>query len=171
MARRWVLGLVVSAAMVPVPVPARAATPAVVRVSMKDFAFAPATVTINAGDTVEWTYDEVATDPMPNCESPYFQTPVEQAPHCPGHSTTSAAKDAAGNSLWDSGVKRASGFPFRHAFTAAGTFHYICTVHGGAAANNPVTHMEGDVVVRAAPAASGATGSGSSAGKDRKSVV
>ena len=35
-------------------------------------------------------------------------------------------------------------------FTSPGTYHYICVIHGGSAANNPVTHMEGDVVVVAA---------------------
>jgi len=164
MSRRWVIAAFLglsSAALVPLP--GRAAS-AVVKVSMKDFAFVPASVTINAGDVVEWTYDEVATDPMPNCESPYFQTPIAQAPHCPGHSSTSVAKNAAGQYLWDSGVKRADGFPFRVTFTTAGTFHYICTVHGGAAANNPLTHMEGDVIVRAAPAAAATTPPTSSSG-------
>jgi plastocyanin len=139
------------------------AAPAPVRVSMKDFAFVPATVTVVAGQSVSWTYDEVATDPMPNCESPYFQLGVSGAPGCPGHSTTAVTKNASGAPLWDSGVKRANGFPFSYTFTTAGTYHYICTVHGGAAANNPVTHMEGDVVVQAAPATQGASGSGSSA--------
>ncbi|MCA1833247.1 MAG: plastocyanin/azurin family copper-binding protein [Actinomycetota bacterium] len=129
--------------------PATAATTTVV--AMKEFAFAPAHVTIAVGDTVEWQYQESADDPAPNCESPYFQLPDPVPVRCPGHSTTSSDAEG-GHPLWDSGVHRADGFPFRFTFTKAGTYHYICTVHGGAAKNNPLTNMEGDVVVEAAPA-------------------
>src|SRR5260221_7885873 len=121
--------------------------PVAATVSMKDFTFQPATVRIAAGSAVRWTYDESASDPMPNCESPQFRPPSPAA--CPGHSTTAVSQGADGKPLWDSGVHRADGYPFTHTFTAPGTYHYICTVHGGKNANNPVTHMEGDVVVLA----------------------
>jgi plastocyanin len=148
----------VALAVVPL-VPAAGAAAKTSPVSMKDFTFIPATVTIQAGDTVRWTYDESATDPMPNCETLLLQPPSPVT--CPGHSTT-AAKIVNGKPLWDSGVHRADGFPYSVRFDTAGTFHYICTVHGGAGANNPVTHMEGDVVVKASatPAGSGASPAG-----------
>jgi len=110
---------------------------------MKSFAFNPATVHVPAGGTVEWTYDETPTDL--GCESPVFQTGLPVS--CPGHSTTAVTKGPDGKPLWDSGVHRANGFPYSHVFTTPGTYHYICVIHGGANANNPVTHMEGDIIV------------------------
>lgn len=139
-------GVAASAATAPAAAPGLTAAP--VKVSMKSFAFSPATVHVPAGGTVEWTYDETATDL--GCESPAFQTPLPVS--CPGHSTTSVTKGPDGKPLWDSGVHRAAGFPYSHVFTTPGTYHYICTVHGGANANNPVTHMEGDIIVDAASA-------------------
>jgi hypothetical protein len=93
---------------------------------------------------------------------------------CPGHSTTAVDKGAGNKPLWDSGVHRADGFPFSFTFTKPGTYHYICVVHGGAAKNNPITNMEGDVVVEAAaaePAPAPATTSGSTATAARASQV
>jgi plastocyanin len=130
---------------------AQQATPlaaAPVKVSMKSFAFSPVAVHVPAGGTVQWTYDEAPTDI--GCESPVLQTQLPV--NCPGHSTTAVGKGADGKLLWDSGVHRADGFPYSHVFTTPGTYHYICTIHGGANANNPVTHMEGDVIVDAAAA-------------------
>jgi plastocyanin len=114
-------------------------------VSMKSFAYSPSSVTVHVGDTVRWTYDETALDVPPGCESPVFRTPVVS---CPGHSVTSTKK-RKGRPWFDSGVHRASGFPFRVVFTVAGTYTYFCTVHGGPHPNNPVTHMDGSVIVRA----------------------
>jgi plastocyanin len=133
-----------------------------VKVSMKDFAFAPVTITIKAGQTVQWTYDEVSSDPA-GCENPLLQLPGSPVT-CPGHSTTAVDKGAGGKALWDSGVHRASGFPYSHVFTTPGKYHYICTVHGGAAKNNPITNMEGDVVVEAAAPAAATPGSASAPG-------
>ena len=141
--RRWapVGGVIVFVAMLlPVGGANAADAPAAATVSMKAFAFAPVSVTIRQGGTVTWTYDETPTDV--GCESPVFQTPLPV--NCPGHSTT-AVDTSAGRPLWDSGVHRADGFPFTTTFAKAGTFHYICVVHGGAGANNPVTHMEGEI--------------------------
>src|SRR6266498_2641791 len=81
-----------------------AAAPRSVRVSMKDFEFRPASVTIPAGTTVTWTYDEVPTD-LQGCENPALQTPLPV--HCPGHSVTSLDKGRNGKPLFDSGVHRA----------------------------------------------------------------
>jgi plastocyanin len=120
-----------------------------VRVSMKDFLFAPASITVHAGQSVTWTYDESATDLTPNCETVALQlagSPVT----CPGHSTTADSNGPDGKPLWDSGVHRAPGFPYSVRFTVPGTYAYHCTVHGGRNPNNPVTHMNGTVVVLAA---------------------
>lgn len=125
--------------------------PASASVSMKEFMFMPASITVRQGGTVTWTYDESPTDPMPNCETVALQTPLPV--NCPGHSTTAVDKGPDGKPLWDSGVHRADGFPYTVTFSKPGTYHYICVVHGGSNANNPITHMEGDVIVEAAPAA------------------
>ena len=147
-----------------VGVPASAASGSDLKVSMKDFAFMPATVTVKAGTTVTWTYDESPTDPM-GCEGPEFQAGIPNAT-CPGHSTTSVDNGANGKPLWDSGVHRASGFPFSFTFSKPGTYRYYCTVHGGPHPNNPLTHMDGTVVVEVASsvAASSAAQEGTGAG-------
>src|SRR5690349_11739140 len=69
--------------------PAAAQTGATLHISMKDFAFMPAKPPpIKVGTTVTWTYDESATDPMPNCETPGLSMA------CPGHTATAMDKDA-----------------------------------------------------------------------------
>lgn len=115
-------------------------------VSMDHFAFTPEELTVEAGTTVTWTYDANAEDPEPNCESPQFRANDS----CPGHSTTAKDKGADGRPLWDSGVHRAEGFPFSHTFTRPGRYEYFCVVHGGEDPNNPVTAMNGVIVVTAA---------------------
>jgi len=142
------------------PISTASADAAPVRVSMKEFAFMPATVTVQASQAVTWTYDESASDPMPNCESPYFQPPSPEV--CKGHSTTASDTGPDGKPLWDSGVHRAGGFPFTHVFTKPGTYHYYCILHGGPHPNQPVTHMEGDIVVTAASGSAGAATPGAS---------
>jgi LPXTG-motif cell wall-anchored protein len=69
-------------------------------IEMQDFQFAPKTVTIVAGTTVNWSNPGAAP-----------------------HTTTSEA------GLWDSGQK-APGESFSFTFTQAGTFAYYCTLHG-----------------------------------------
>ena len=125
------------------PLPAHAASHTV-RVSMASFMFNPASVTVHVGDTVEWTYDETATTIPPGCEFPALQIAVVT---CPGHSVTSDAM-RKGKPLFNSGVHRAYGFPFRFRFTRTGTYTYYCIVHGGAHPNNPATMMNGTVIVR-----------------------
>jgi plastocyanin len=125
------------------------ATPGAVTVAMKDFLFSPATLTIHAGQAVVWTYNESASDLMPNCETIALQIPGSPVT-CPGHSTTADANGPNGKPLWDSGVHRAPGFPYSVRFTTPGTYAYHCTVHGGRTPNNPVTHMNGTIVVLAA---------------------
>jgi plastocyanin len=71
----------------------------VTNVSIGDFFFSPAAVTINVNDQVKWTWIGSA-----------------------GHTTTS------NTGLWDSGVK-GNGSTFVSTFTTAGSFAYHCTVH------------------------------------------
>jgi plastocyanin len=130
-------------------------------VKMIHFTFDPPTVTITAGSTVTWTYDETATDLQLGCESAPFR--LVPAVSCPGHSTTAAGLGADGKPLWDSGVHRADGFPYSHTFTKPGTYAYYCTVHGGPNPNNPLTQMNGTVVVVAAPATAVSTSGGTTA--------
>jgi plastocyanin len=81
------------------------ASPAVAttaNVSIINFAFSPATVTINVNDQVTWSW--AAAD---------GSTP---------HSTTST------NGLWDSGL-HGQPFTFSHTFANAGSFPYRCTLH------------------------------------------
>ena len=66
--------------------------------------FTPQNVTINVGDTVEWTWAG------------------------PNHSTTSGTPGNP-DGLWDSGV-HGIGFVFSRVFTTPGTFNYFCSPHG-----------------------------------------
>ena len=131
-------------ALAPLPSAHAADTPTAVTVSMKDFTFIPSTIHVQAGGTVTWTYDEVATDPG-GCEAPQFQPPSPAV--CGGHSTTAFATGPDGKPLWDSGVHRADGFPFRRTFPTVGSFSYYCQLHGGPHPNQPVTNMTGAIVV------------------------
>jgi plastocyanin len=132
--------------------PAAAQTGATLHISMKDFAFMPATPPpIKVGTTVTWTYDESATDLMPNCETPVVTT------QCPGHTATASTKDASGKAIFDSGTLKKAGSSYSFTFTKAGTFNYYCVYHGGTTAtgkNNPITNMNGTIVVAADSAAS-----------------
>jgi plastocyanin len=68
-------------------------------VSVADFQFTPATLTVEVGDTVVWTFDGSVA-----------------------HTTT------ATGGQWDSGTK-APGTTYAVTFTAEGTFPYLCTIH------------------------------------------
>ncbi len=72
-------------------------------VTVGDYFFSPANVTINVNDTVQWNWSM-----------------AEVAPH----STTCTSSPG----LWDSGV-RMEPFSFSHTFTSGGQFAYWCTVH------------------------------------------
>ena len=136
--------------------------PPPVRVSMKDFAFHPAAITIKAGTTVTWTYDDVATDPA-GCENPALQLPGSPV-RCPGHTATAVAKGSDGKPVFDSPNLKGAGASYSFTFDKPGTFAYYCIYHGGTTAtgkNNPVTNMNGTIVVQAAP--TGASTSGGTA--------
>jgi plastocyanin len=86
----------VSAILVLAPTAALAAS-----VSITDFQFTPATVTIQAGQSVTWTNNSAAGTP---------------------HTSTSD------NGAWDSGTINA-GSSYTHTFATAGTFTYHCSFH------------------------------------------
>lgn len=69
-------------------------------VGIQASAFSPTPITINVGDTVTWTNTDSVV-----------------------HTSTS------NTGLWDSGILSA-GSSFNHTFTQAGTFDYLCTIHG-----------------------------------------
>src|SRR5437660_12409879 len=84
------------------PTVASAAT-VTVTVGNGGFFFSPASVTINPGDTVRWTWSSS------------------------GHSTTSG-NPCTPNGLWDSGTLN-QGAMFTHTFNSVGSFPYFCTPH------------------------------------------
>jgi plastocyanin len=92
----------IAAAVVFCPIVASSAT---VTVSVADSCncFSPSSISIHAGDTVQWTWNDG------------------------GHSTTSGST-CSPNGLWDSGL-RPRGATFSHTFNTAGTFPYFCTPH------------------------------------------
>jgi plastocyanin len=90
--------------------PSRAsATTFMVTVGNGGFFFFPSTLTLQVGDTVEWTWS------------------------AGGHSSTSGAcsgSHCTPDGLWDSGILN-QGDTFSHMFNAAGSFPYHCSPHGG----------------------------------------
>ena len=69
------------------------------QVSIDNFAFAPATLTVKAGGTVTWTNHD---------EEPHTVAANDGTFHSPGMGT---------------------GATFSHTFPAAGTFDYVCSIH------------------------------------------
>jgi plastocyanin len=72
-------------------------------VAVQDDLFSPAAITINVGDTVEWTFTAAANS----------------------HSVTS---ETAG--VFNSGIRDPGSAAFSFTFANAGTYDYYCTVHG-----------------------------------------
>ena len=75
-----------------------------VDISIGDFFFAPASVTVNVGDTIRWTNNGAA-------------------PH-----TTTSGTSPTGDGKWASPLM-SSGESFSFTFTQAGAFPYFCAVH------------------------------------------
>jgi plastocyanin len=69
------------------------------QVNIDNFAFVPATLTVHAGSTVTWTNHD---------EEPHTVAASDGSFHSPGVGT---------------------GATFSHAFAAAGTFDYVCSIH------------------------------------------
>ena len=78
-----------------------------VEISIRDFAFVPAAVTVRRGSTVAWTNDDSA-----------------------GHDVTKrAGPGSAFNSGATAGLRR--GERFKHRFVTPGTVSYVCRAHIG----------------------------------------
>jgi plastocyanin len=104
---RWRLVLVMAIAVL-LPGYPKSASAMMVNVSVGpggNLVFDPASITINPGDQVKWTWASS------------------------GHSTTSGSPGMP-NNLWDSGIHN-EGATFTRTFNSAGTFPYYCTPHGG----------------------------------------
>lgn len=114
-------------------------------INMKDFAFMPAKPPpIKVGTTVTWTYDESATDAMPNCETLVLST------QCPGHTATASTKGPDGKPLFNSPTLKKAGASYSFTFAKPGAYPYYCIYHGGTPAtgkNQPITNMNGTIVV------------------------
>ena len=108
--------LVLLAALVPVaaagflshantgrPANSRSAPPKVVTVEIRGFKFEPATVTIQAGETLEWKNEDIV-------------------PH------TATADEGAQKPAFDSGTIR-TGEAWRYIARKKGTYNYTCTLH------------------------------------------
>jgi len=78
---------------------------AVTNVTIQDFFFNPADVTINVNDQILWTWADASL-----------------------HSSTSGA-NLTPDGLWDSGLMAQPGFTFPLTFTTAGSFPYFCSFH------------------------------------------
>lgn len=93
------LGLLgVNASQSPAASPSPASKPAQI-VHMKNFAFAPAKITVHVGDSVEWINDDSAQ-----------------------HSAT------ADDKVWNSG-ELSEGQSWSHTFSKAGVYRYYCDDH------------------------------------------
>src|SRR5438067_1035246 len=107
---------------------AAASTPhafaATTSVSVVDNQYLPASVTINVGDSVHWTWSGM-------------------------NSHTVTATDMS----FDSGAPQSSG-TFDHIFNAAGTFTYFCQVHGTAMSGSVIVQQAAASTATTQPAAS-----------------
>ena len=110
-------------------------------VSITDFQFSPATVTITAGDSVTWTNNTSST------------------PH------TSTSDTGA----WDSGTID-GGASFTHTFSTAGTFAYHCNFHPQMTGTVVVQAAE-TTPPPTGGGGGGGTGSGSGSGTDPTSLA
>lgn len=97
--------------------------PQVAKVGVENFFFSASTVTIHAGDTIEWDWD---TD---------------------FHTVTSVAGSAE---QFDS-TFRNTGAVFSHTFNQVGTFNYYCQAHGFDNGDGTAGGMAGTIKVLAAP--------------------
>ncbi len=76
---------------------------ALVEVSIQGFAFSPAAVTVQVGDTVRWTNNDGATHDVVRTEAP---------------------------GTWNSG-NLGNGATYERVFDTPGVFAYVCSHHGG----------------------------------------
>ncbi|HZZ64121.1 MAG TPA: plastocyanin/azurin family copper-binding protein, partial [Candidatus Baltobacteraceae bacterium] len=103
--------------------------------ALQGLQFYPGTITINAGDTVTWTFASL---------EPHTVTFLKMGQATPPPPTDPAAEAPAGGSSYDgsaftSSGFRAGGFSYTLTFPKAGTYVYYCLIH------QPV--MQGTIVV------------------------
>jgi plastocyanin len=104
-------------------------------VSIVGKSFQPATLTVQAGDTVTWTVTQAIGEP---------------------HSVTSGSPGADQGKQFDSGIGlKDNGLTFKFTFQQPGTYNYFCQVHPAL--------MTGQVVVMAAGASAPAASAGPAA--------
>lgn len=92
-----------------------------VQVVISDNAFTPSSITIIAGDTVNWSY------------------PTGTSGHDVTCNGTSGSSIPSGGTSFVSPLFLPGGSSFKQAITVAGTYTYVCTIHGSA--------MTGTIVV------------------------
>jgi plastocyanin len=91
-----------------VPCPTGSGAP---QVTIQDFLFSPATIMINAGQTVTWTNAGAFNHTVTSNQGPSACMP-------------------ASTENFDSGIIPPGGMPFSHTFNTPGSFAYHCEVHG-----------------------------------------
>ena len=107
----------------PSPSPSPTASPKPVAISIKSFAFNPATVEVVKGTTVTWTNEDAVNHTITT------GTPPPSAPPLPsGASPTPSPSLSTGDGRVNSGRIQAAG-TFSFTFNEAGTFAYFCSVH------------------------------------------
>ena len=90
-------------------------------IAIKDFAFAPATITVKAGTTVTWTNNDGATHNVTSTDGPGT-----------GAATTPTF----------SSQPMAQGATFSYTFKEAGTYYYECSIHASMASMHAVVIVE-----------------------------
>jgi plastocyanin len=91
---------------------AGAAAPTTDKVQVKDFSFKPKTVTVKAGTTVTWTFDDSADHTV---ASKSGESEIPESPKLKGGGT------------------------YTHTFAKAGSFAYLCTIHNSMTGSVVVT--------------------------------
>jgi plastocyanin len=102
---RWIALLATIVSLFAYSKPVSAATVNVTVAPNGDLVFSPSSVTVQPGDTVQWTWGSS------------------------GHSSTSGTPGAP-NGIWNSGILN-QGASFSHTFNSTGSFPYYCIPHGG----------------------------------------
>jgi plastocyanin len=99
------------------------ASPKPIAISIKGFAFNPATITVAKGTTVTWTNEDTVNHTVTT-----GTPPPTQAPAASGASPAPSASLSKGDGRIDSGRVDATK-TFAFTFNEAGTFNYFCAVH------------------------------------------